>query len=252
MTHRALCNQLGAMHWARHSPDVPAGLHCARSREVPSRGARVACDIDAGVTRKALLAQLQERAHRSTGVHGGWCGLKGCLLPGPLPGAVLPIPPPSEVHGARAGGQAYSRDQTGCIRGCHAITQPMEGVVSPQPSPCAPQIKAVTRCGGCVLPPLRPSRVWSLSWPSRHPLRHILTPLISLREGDLMAVSPLGRAQATGGGGGGGGEVGCLMLPAGRPSMRKELQGLGGWGGGVPPSRGPSALHSLIPKDSRG
>lgn len=71
----------------------------------------------------------------------------------PLLGAVLPIPPPLEVQGARAGGEAYSRDQTSCVGGCHANTQPMEGVVSPQPLSLRPPDQSSPQIWGlCAAP----------------------------------------------------------------------------------------------------
>lgn len=64
----------------------------------------------------------------------------------PAPWAVLPIPLASGVRGARARAQAYGRDPASCVRGCHAITQPLEGMVSPlllylcPPNQSSPQI----------------------------------------------------------------------------------------------------------------
>lgn len=94
-----------------------------------------------------------------------------------------------------------------------------------------------------MLPPLHSSRVWSLSWPWWHLLRRVLATLISLREGDLMSVSPLGRAQAAGWAG--------LMLPAGSPCMGKELWRLGGsllGGQGVPSSSVPEPCKAWSPR----
>lgn len=69
------------------------------------------------------------------------------------------------LQGLFSGSQTCNRDQTGCVGGVMELPSPRKGVV-PLPStssPFTPQITAVPRSGGSMLPLLHPSKVWSLS-----------------------------------------------------------------------------------------
>lgn len=119
--------------WSDPAAGVSAGLSCASSGEIPSHGARLTCDTDAGVKSEALLVWLQEHVHGPTGAYSCWCGLRGFPLPAPTP---LGLCSPSHPHrgpGCQGWEPGLWQGSDRLCRGCRAIIQSVEGVASPQP-----------------------------------------------------------------------------------------------------------------------